>query len=62
MAKPFEHATIHLYNNTGQSVKHIENISGNTYSLQLIDLPSGIYHLVMAENGKTVGYGEVVVE
>ena len=62
MAKPFEHANLHLYNTTGQTVKQIENISGTTYTLQLIDLPSGIYHLVMAENGKTVGCGSLVVE
>lgn len=55
-------ANITIYNSTGTKVKEIRNVFGQSITLQRDNLPSGIYYLVITENGKTVGANKVIVE
>lgn len=47
-------ASIFLYNSTGQIVKEVKNISGNTFKLHRENLPAGQYFINIIENDKVI--------
>ena len=44
-----KNATLYLYNSFGQLVRQIENISGQSFILERLDLRSGIYFIILAD-------------
>lgn len=56
-----KNATLDLYNSNGQNVKHISNLTGNTFKLQCENLPEGVYFIRIAEGNKILGTGKIVV-
>lgn len=54
-------ATLTLHNSFGQTVKEIQNISGQTVTLLRENLPSGLYFVRLTEENKTVLAAKLVV-
>jgi hypothetical protein len=48
--KPFQNATFTVSNSLGQTVKQMENLSGQTITFNREDLPSGIYFVRLSQN------------
>ena len=58
---PFQNSTLALYNSFGQLVKQIENLSGQTITLQRDDLPSGLYFLRLTDGGKVFATEKIII-
>ena len=56
-----KNATLALYNSFGQIVKQIENLSGQTITLQRDDLPSGLYFLRLTQDNKVITTEKLVI-
>lgn len=55
-------AKITVYNIYGQVVKSLENISGNTVTLERGNLPAGLFFVKITEGVKVVGSGKVIIQ
>jgi hypothetical protein len=58
---PFNDATLTMYNLSGQQVKQIKNISGNTITLHRDNLPRGIYFLQLIQGNKTFSAAKIEI-
>ena len=47
----FKNAQISVYNYQGQMVRNVKGITGNSFELKRENLPSGMYFLIIEENG-----------
>jgi hypothetical protein len=56
-----KNATVLICNATGQLVKEVKNISGNSVTLFRGDLPNGIYFVQLEEDGKIIAVEKLVV-
>lgn len=53
--------TLTIYNSFGQTVKQIENLAGQTITLQRDNLASGLYFVRLTQNGKTFSVDKLVI-
>jgi hypothetical protein len=56
-----KNATLTLYNSLGQRVERIDNITGQTVTLQRSNLLSGLYYIRLSQDNKTIATGKLVV-
>lgn len=61
MNKIFKNVTLTLYNTQGRQVKQINNISGQTISLQRDNLSSGLYFLQLIQDNKILTTDKIVI-
>lgn len=59
--KDFKDATLTVYNSFGQQVKQINNISGQSITLQRDNLPDGLYFINLIQNDKTFITGKLII-
>ncbi len=59
--KHLKNATLTLYNSLGQQVRQVNNISGQTATLQRDNLPSGLYYLQLTEDNQTIATDKIVI-
>lgn len=59
--KALKSATLTIYNTFGQRVKQIENISGQTISLQRDNLASGIYFIRLIQDNKVLLTNKIII-
>ncbi|MCF8296448.1 MAG: T9SS type A sorting domain-containing protein [Saprospiraceae bacterium] len=57
----FKDASLNVYNINGQNVKQINNVSGNTITLNRDNLPNGIYFVRLIENNKVIVSERIVI-
>ncbi|HRZ42066.1 MAG TPA: T9SS type A sorting domain-containing protein [Bacteroidales bacterium] len=57
----FKDATLTVYNSVGQQVKQINNISGQTLTLQRDNLPSGLYFMQLMQENKIIATQKLVI-
>ena len=60
--KPFNDATITLYNSFGQRVRQITKVHGQLFKLQREKLPNGLYILRMEEKNEIVTSKKLIIE
>ncbi len=58
---PFKNMRLTLFNSLGQEIKHITNISGQTFTLQRDNLPAGVYFIRLVEKGRIFKIDKLVV-
>lgn len=58
---PVKNATLTIYNLYGQSVKQMDNLSGQTIVFQRDNLPSGIYFLRLTQDNKVIATNKIVI-
>ena len=56
-----KNATLTVYNLYGQIVKQMQNISGQTITLQRNDLPSGLYFISLTQDNKIIASDKLLV-
>ena len=56
-----KNASLTLYNAYGQSLKQINNISGNTIALSRDHLPSGLYFMRLTEENKIIAEEQLLI-
>lgn len=56
-----KNASITVYNITGQTVKETTNLSGNTFTLNRDNLPSGVYFVRLIENNIVLVSQKIVI-
>ncbi len=54
-------ATLTIMNNYGKSVKEIENISGQTYTLSGDDLPRGLYYIRLIQDDSVIATEKIII-
>lgn len=54
-------ASLTIYNSIGQTVKHIDNLSGQSIILHRGNLPSGLYFIRISQNNKTILANKFVI-
>ena len=59
-SKPFHQASIKLTNLMGQTVLHIEEISGNQFSMPLYDLKRGVYLYQIERQNSEIIFGKII--
>lgn len=59
--KPLDHATLNIYDVLGKKAKQMDNVSGNTVTLNRDGLTNGIYFLHIGENNKTLAVKKLVI-
>ncbi len=59
--KIFKNATLTLYNSLGQQVRQVNNISGQTVTIQRNNLSSGLYYFQLTNNNQTIATDKLVV-
>jgi Secretion system C-terminal sorting domain len=59
--KHLKNATLTITNSYGQAVKQVKNIKGQTLSLSLETLPSGIYFIRLEDENKIVGLEKILI-
>jgi len=57
----FKNATVTIYNIYGQTVKQINNISGQEIILHRDNLPSGLYFVRLTEDNKVITADKLVI-
>lgn len=57
----FNNATLLVDNIFGQTVKQIKNVSGQKITLQMNNLPSGLYFVRLTEENKIIAEGKLVI-
>jgi uncharacterized repeat protein (TIGR03803 family) len=57
----FENGTLTIYNSCGQTVKQIDNISGQTITFHRDNLPSGLYFIRLMQDSKTFATGKLII-
>lgn len=56
-----KNAALSVYNSFGEQVKIINNISGQTITLQRDDLPVGIYFIRITEDNKVIATEKLLI-
>ncbi len=56
-----KYANLTIYNSYGQTLKQINNISGQTVYLSSDNLPSGIYFIRLTEENKIIGVEKIII-
>ncbi|MEP6646111.1 MAG: T9SS type A sorting domain-containing protein [Saprospiraceae bacterium] len=56
-----QNGMLSIFNNIGQEVKHVSNLSGHTFSLDRGDLTAGLYFLRLTNNGKVLMMNKVLI-
>ena len=59
--KVLTNATLALYNSLGQQVKQLNNINGQTVTLNRDNLPSGLYYLQLTQDNQTIATDKIVI-
>jgi len=59
--KSFKDATLTVYNLYGQTVKHIDNLSGQTIIFHRDNLPSGLYFIRITQDNKKISVDKLVI-
>ncbi len=59
--KNLENATLTIYNQYGESLMQVKNISGQTVSLSRDNLPSGIYFIRLTEENKIIAADKLII-
>ena len=59
--KFFKEATLTVYNLQGQTVKQIDNLSGQTIIFNRGNLPSGLYFIRLTEENKVIAADKLVI-
>jgi hypothetical protein len=59
--KLFKDATLTVYNSFGQQVKQINNINGQTITLQRDNLSNGLYFLQLTQDNKIITNDKIVI-
>lgn len=59
--KIFKDATLKVYNLCGQTVKQIDNLSGQTIVLHRDNLPSGLYFIRLTQDNKIIATKKLVI-
>jgi hypothetical protein len=57
----FYKATLTVYNSSGQEVKQIRDISGQSITLNRDNLPNGLYFIQLMQDNKIVTTGKLVI-
>ncbi|MBK7957147.1 MAG: T9SS type A sorting domain-containing protein [Bacteroidetes bacterium] len=57
----FTNATLTINNHLGQTVKQIENISGQSITLFRDNLQSGLYFIHLTQDNKTIATDKLVI-
>jgi hypothetical protein len=60
-AKPLNNASLIIENIFGQKVFHLNNLSGNKFTLDRESLPDGIYFINLSENNKIIAAKKIVI-
>ena len=60
-AKPLKNASLTVYNSVGQTVKFVDNLSGQTVLFQRDNLPSGLYFVRLTQDGNTISADKFVI-
>ena len=58
----FENSTLKIFNSLGQLVKEINNLNGQTITLERGNLESGIYFAQITQNNKTLEINKIIIE
>ncbi|MBK9285671.1 MAG: M20/M25/M40 family metallo-hydrolase [Sphingobacteriaceae bacterium] len=58
---PFKNANLTLNNCFGQTIKEINNISGNTVTISRDNLPSGLYFIRLTQDNKIITVDKLVI-
>lgn len=56
-----KNAALTIYNSSGQSVKQIPNVSGNTIVLSREELPSGLYYIRFLQDNQLVSTKKLII-
>ncbi|MBL0136272.1 MAG: T9SS type A sorting domain-containing protein [Chitinophagaceae bacterium] len=56
-----KNATLSIYNLYGQTLKQVNNISGQTVSLTRDNLPGGQYYLILTEENKIIAVEKLII-
>jgi len=56
-----KNAKLTIYNSLGQQTKQINNITGQTFTLQRDNLSSGLYYLMFIQNNHTIATGKLII-
>jgi murein DD-endopeptidase MepM/ murein hydrolase activator NlpD len=59
--KPFNEATLTVYNSLGQHVKKIININGQSITIHRDNLSSGLYYLQLTQGNQTIATDKLVI-
>ena len=57
----FKNATLTICNSYGQTVKQVNNISGQTVSLSRENLPNGLYFIRLTEENKIIAVEKLII-
>lgn len=57
----FESATLSVYNNEGQLIKQVNNISGKSFRFNQDNIPSGIYFLCLTQDNRILGTEKLII-
>jgi|CXWL01.1.fsa_nt_gi hypothetical protein len=60
-AKYLINASLTVYNSVGQTVKRIDNLSGQTVLFHRYNLPSGLYFVRLTQDGNTISSDKFVI-
>jgi hypothetical protein len=58
---PLANATITVYNNTGELVKQLDDLSGQKFTLHRDNLSNGIYYLRLIQDNKVIGTNKLII-
>jgi hypothetical protein len=56
-----QNATLIIYSYSGQEIKQINNISGQSYVLNCANLPSGLYFIRLLQDSKLIATDKIVI-
>jgi hypothetical protein len=54
-------ASLTVYNSVGQTVKHVDNLAGQTVTFHRDNLPSGLYFVRLTQDGNTISSDKFVI-
>ncbi len=60
-ARPMENATMTIYSSLGQAVKVVQNINGNSFTLDRADMPSGLYYVQLSQDKVMVASEKMII-
>jgi len=56
-----KNANLIIYNSLGQQIKQLNNITGQTFTLQRDNLTSGLYYLRLIQDNQTIATGKLII-
>ncbi|MBI2271934.1 MAG: T9SS type A sorting domain-containing protein [Bacteroidetes bacterium] len=60
-AKPFKNASLAVYNSICQTVKHMDNLAGQTIIFHRDNLPSGLYFVRLTQDNEVIAVDKLVI-